>query len=77
MRLVIHQAADEETELLAAAERPMNDRLAERGIETTKRRIELLSRTLVSWLHVRRGRSRQARRHEQLCLQPGLSRSEQ
>ena len=42
MRLVIHHVADEETQLLPAAERLMADRLSSLGIEMTKRRIELL-----------------------------------
>ncbi|HKS58344.1 MAG TPA: hemerythrin domain-containing protein [Steroidobacteraceae bacterium] len=42
MRLVIHHVADEESQLLPAAERLMGDRLSSLGIEMTKRRIELL-----------------------------------
>lgn len=42
MRLVIHHVADEETQLLPAAERLMKDRLGELGIEMTRRRIELV-----------------------------------
>jgi hemerythrin superfamily protein len=42
MRLVIHHVADEETQLLPAAERLLADRLSDLGVEMTKRRIELL-----------------------------------
>jgi hemerythrin superfamily protein len=42
MRIVIHHVADEETRLLPAAERLMNDRLAQLGSAMMKRRIELL-----------------------------------
>lgn len=42
MRLVIHHVADEETQLLPAAERLLADRLGDLGVEMTKRRIELL-----------------------------------
>jgi Hemerythrin HHE cation binding domain len=42
MRLVIHHVADEETQLLPAAERLLSDRLSDLGVEMTKRRIELL-----------------------------------
>jgi hemerythrin superfamily protein len=42
MRLVIHHVADEETQLLPAAERLLGDRLSSLGVEMTKRRIELL-----------------------------------
>lgn len=42
MRLVIHHVADEETQLLPAAERLLSDRLSSLGVEMTKRRIELL-----------------------------------
>jgi hemerythrin superfamily protein len=42
MRLVIHHVADEETQLLPAAERLLADRLSDLGVEMTQRRIELL-----------------------------------
>ena len=42
MRLVIHHVADEETQLLPAAERLLADRLGDLGVEMTRRRIELL-----------------------------------
>lgn len=42
MRLVIHHVADEETQLLPAAERLLCDRLAELGMEMTRRRVELM-----------------------------------
>ncbi|HEY0685369.1 MAG TPA: hemerythrin domain-containing protein [Steroidobacter sp.] len=42
MRLVIHHVADEETKLLPAAERLLGDRLAELGMEMTRRRVELM-----------------------------------
>lgn len=42
MRLVIHHVADEETQLLPAAERLLADRLGDLGVEMTKRRIDLL-----------------------------------
>jgi hemerythrin superfamily protein len=42
MRLVIHHVADEETQLLPAAERLLADRLSDLGVEMTRRRIELL-----------------------------------
>jgi hemerythrin-like domain-containing protein len=42
MRLVIHHVADEETQLLPAAERLLADRLSDLGVEMTNRRIELL-----------------------------------
>ena len=42
MRIVIHHVADEETRLLPAAERLMNDRLGQLGGEMMKRRVELL-----------------------------------
>jgi len=42
MRLVIHHVADEETQLLPAAERLLADRLGDLGVEMTKRRVELL-----------------------------------
>ena len=42
MRIVIHHVADEETRLLPAAERLMNDRLGQLGREMMKRRVELL-----------------------------------
>lgn len=42
MRLVIHHVADEETQLLPAAERLLGDRLAELGMEMTRRRVELM-----------------------------------
>ena len=42
MRLVIHHVADEETQLLPAAERLLADRLSDLGVEMTKRRVELL-----------------------------------
>lgn len=42
MRTVIHHVADEETELLPAAERLLSEDLARLGAEMTRRRIELL-----------------------------------
>jgi hemerythrin superfamily protein len=42
MRLVIHHVADEETQLLPAAERLLSDRLSDLGVEMTRRRIALL-----------------------------------
>jgi hypothetical protein len=42
MRVVIHHVADEETQLLPAAERLLADQLAPLGAEMTKRRIELV-----------------------------------
>jgi hemerythrin superfamily protein len=42
MRVVIHHVADEETCLLPAAERLLDDRLGELGLEMTRRRVELL-----------------------------------
>lgn len=42
MRLVLHHVADEETQLLPAAERLLSDRLSDLGVAMTKRRIELL-----------------------------------
>jgi hemerythrin superfamily protein len=42
MRIVIHHVADEETRLLPAAERMLDDRLVDMGIEMTRRRVELL-----------------------------------
>ena len=42
MRIVIHHVADEETQLLPAAERLLSDRLSDLGVAMTKRRIELL-----------------------------------
>lgn len=42
MRLVMHHVADEETQLLPAAERLMRDELGRLGIEMTKRRLELM-----------------------------------
>lgn len=41
MRDVIHHVADEETVLLPEAERLLGDRLAEMGVEMTKRRFQL------------------------------------
>ena len=42
MRIVIHHVADEETRLLPAAERLLDDRLNQLGGEMIKRRVELL-----------------------------------
>ncbi len=42
MRAVIHHVADEETQLLPAAERLMQDELGELGMQMTKRRVQLL-----------------------------------
>jgi hemerythrin superfamily protein len=42
MRTVIHHVADEETQLLPAAERLMGDRLVQLGGEMTRRRMELM-----------------------------------
>ena len=42
MRIVIHHVADEETRLLPAAERLLEDRLNQLGGEMIKRRVELL-----------------------------------
>lgn len=42
MRIVIHHVADEETELLPAAERLLHDDLGRLGAEMTRRRIELM-----------------------------------
>lgn len=42
MRLVMHHVADEETQLLPAAERLLRDKLGRMGIEMTKRRMELM-----------------------------------
>lgn len=41
MRVVMHHAADEETQLLPAAERLLPDQLSEMGARMTKRRLEL------------------------------------
>lgn len=42
MRVVLHHVADEESTLLPLAERSMPDRLAELGLQMTRRRMELL-----------------------------------
>jgi hemerythrin superfamily protein len=42
MRIVIHHVADEETQLLPAADRLWGDRLNELGAEMTRRRMELM-----------------------------------
>jgi hemerythrin superfamily protein len=42
MRLVMHHVADEETQLLPAAERLLPDQLSRLGMEMTKRRVELM-----------------------------------
>jgi hemerythrin superfamily protein len=42
MRIVMHHVADEETELLPAAERLLAEDLARLGAEMTRRRIELM-----------------------------------
>ena len=42
MQVVLHHVADEETQLLPAAERLLSDRLGQLGIEMTKRRVQLL-----------------------------------
>ncbi|WP_116808126.1 hemerythrin domain-containing protein [Steroidobacter cummioxidans] len=42
MRLVMHHVADEETQLLPAAERLLRDQLGRLGMEMTKRRVELM-----------------------------------
>jgi hemerythrin superfamily protein len=42
MRVVIHHVADEETQLLPAADRLWGDRLVELGGEMTRRRMELM-----------------------------------
>ncbi len=42
MRVVIHHVADEETQLLPAAERLLGDQLKSLGAQMTKRRMELL-----------------------------------
>jgi len=41
MRIVIHHVADEETQLLPAAERLLADQLGQLGVQMTKRRIQL------------------------------------
>jgi len=43
MRGVIHHVADEETQLLPDAERVLGYRLAELGVEMTKRRLQLMA----------------------------------
>jgi hemerythrin superfamily protein len=42
MRLVMHHVADEETQLLPAAERLLPERLGRLGMDMTKRRMELM-----------------------------------
>jgi hemerythrin superfamily protein len=42
MRVVIHHVADEETQLLPAADRLLEDRLVQLGGEMTRRRMELM-----------------------------------
>jgi hemerythrin superfamily protein len=42
MRIVMHHVADEETRLLPAAERLLEDQLGRLGIAMTRRRVELL-----------------------------------
>lgn len=42
MRVVFHHVADEETQLLPAADRLMGDRLVQLGAEMTRRRVELM-----------------------------------
>ena len=42
MRVVIHHVADEETQLLPAAERLLSEQLGRLGREMTRRRVELL-----------------------------------
>lgn len=42
MRRVIHHVADEETQLLPAAERLLADRLGQLGMQMTRRRLELM-----------------------------------
>ena len=42
MRLVMHHVADEETQLLPAAERLLHDQLGRLGMEMTRRRLELM-----------------------------------
>lgn len=41
MRIVIHHVADEETQLLPAAERLLADQLGQLGMQMTKRRVQL------------------------------------
>jgi hemerythrin superfamily protein len=43
MRAVLHHVADEETVLLPLAERLLPDRLAELGMQMTKRRVQLIA----------------------------------
>ena len=43
MRVVIHHVADEESVLLPLAERVMEDRLCELGMQMTKRRMQLIA----------------------------------
>jgi hemerythrin superfamily protein len=43
MKTVIHHVADEETQLLPAAERALVDQLGELGAQMTKRRVQLLA----------------------------------
>jgi len=42
MRIVFHHVADEETQLLPAADRLMGDRSVQLGAEMTRRRVELM-----------------------------------
>jgi len=43
IRLVMHHVADEETTLLPAAERLIEDQLGQLGAQMTKRRVQLLA----------------------------------